>query len=717
MVEFSDPNATFPDLRACNDMTPKEAALYYARAGIFVILLTELAKNPHPFVAEGWTGKSTRDLAIIASWYDRYPNANVGISATPEFIFLDLDTKDADANGLTSFAGLHEHVLGPTALTPSGGVHRIFRRPLNDDRVNRNLSPRKAGFDFMQDRRRQIVVAPSVVAIGNGETRKYRWTQGGEPARMPKAAIDKMYELSGRVKDRENDPTNAPETPVLGEIIPHKFEIDVSDRSHGAFALARDLYQHHGSRSDSDILATVWDVSAFRDAAMDRRHTMDSAVEWIWRYCVWPAEKSKFVDPGWDNYDPRSTTSKALADGRPLAPWEVPNDAAAIAPAFRNIRTLSELVSDYQEPPEFVVPHYFPKGVLTTLYGKDGTGKTLFLQRVCTLLAAGKPVLGRPAGPKVKCLMVLTEDTMPAIIDRQKRIRTDTGVDYHEVRDTLVIPENLMLLDVKLVTFDRDLTAATTPFYDALRSYIEDNSPELVVLDPISDIYADEENRREKVSQFMRGLNSLAMEFKIAVVLLGHPAKAEGSEYSGSGAWSSKSRSRLFMVPVSDAPGANVRLLQAKSSYGTRAQDRLLVWSPHGTLNDMGADDQSDFEEDMRNDLIELILHFVRTGSRNAETFTDTPQSGDRYLPKAMVLREMNSIYDIDQIRSHLAMCFQSGLLVPTVVFDGQDGRPLIRDGSRRPRVGVYFPSIKADLPPREEQTEWKPQPPTKPDW
>ena len=95
MVEFRDPHQDLPDFRRCNDIEPLEAALIYARSGFFVVLIEELGKAPHPLIKRGWTSNSTRDPAVITDWYRKYPNANVGISASPEFVILDLDVKDA----------------------------------------------------------------------------------------------------------------------------------------------------------------------------------------------------------------------------------------------------------------------------------------------------------------------------------------------------------------------------------------------------------------------------------------------------------------------------------------------------------------------------------------------------------------------------------------------------------------------------------------------
>lgn len=699
-MAFELPSIT--DWRQYNDIGTREAAIGYARDGVPVILLKENGKAPHPYVAKGWPSRATVDIPTINDWFDKFPDANIGIVPNERFVFLDLDNKNDGPNGVEEFQGLHEHVMGPSAVTPNTGVHRVFLRP-EDPRLQRNFSPRKCGFDYMESRR-LIVVAPSTITNSLGRQVRYRWTMGGMPGPMPKILREKIVELANRTRQTENDPAQAPETPSLGDIIPNSIKIDVSDRSHGAFAYARSLYIHHGDRSDSDIFATVWSIPEFSAAGTDRRETTESAMEWVWRYCVWPAEKARVNWPERDTmngkpYDPRTSAEIAIEEGRPLAPWEIPNDNGATVNALDDITPLSKLITQFDKPPEFLIPKWIPKGVLTTLFGKDGTGKTMFMQRVCTCLASGKRILTRADGRRVRCMMILSEDTMPAIVDRQKKLCRQIGIDFSSIDGTLHIPANLMEIDVKMTTFDRNMTMQPTAFYKAIQRYVERERPELIVLDPISDIYADEENRREKVSQFMRSMNSLASQYNIAVVLIGHPAKAEGSEYSGSGAWSSKSRSRLFMQKVRDTPGSAIRLMHMKASYGAPADDVILTWQ-NEVLRDMEDFEQQEADEDMMSDMVRLIVNFIEEGYWNRrELFSDSPQSANRYLVRAMVDRGASGIYTADEIRRCLSYCYQSNILAPKVVFDGEEGRPYMRDNARRLVSGIWFPTDRRDIP------------------
>lgn len=419
--------------------------------------------------------------------------------------------------------------------------------------------------------------------------------------------------------------------------------------------------------------------------------------------------------PNWDRFDPRTATAKALSEGRELAPWEAEDDGAGEGdPIFKNIRPVSEQSRTYDTPPEFIIPKYFPKGVLTTLYGMDGLGKSLFVQRVCTLLAAGKPVLGRPAGQQVKCLMVFAEDTMEAILDRQRSINGETGVEFEEIDDHFILPENLMMADVKLVDFDREHKLKATAFLDGLTQYIEAQRPDMVVLDPISDIYADEENARNRVALFMRMLNRIAVEHDICVLLLGHPAKSNDSTFSGSGAWSSKSRSRLFMEAVSET-GTNVWLKQLKASYGPKATDVMLTWTECGTLRDMSTNERQDAEATETSTLNDQIKEVVRKRLQSATPIYTSVQiqSGPTYyitrvmeaeglIPEATgdeIKRKNNGLVDAAVVRM-----LASGE-AELIQFDGEDGRLEIKDSRGRVRSGLWFPGSDKDK--KEIAPDW----------
>jgi RecA-family ATPase len=70
------------------------------------------------------------------------------------------------------------------------------------------------------------------------------------------------------------------------------------------------------------------------------------------------------------------------------------------------------------------------------------------------------------------------------------------------------------------------------PLYGQIKQAALDLGAKLVILDNISHIFGGNENDRADVTQFLNLLNDLARAIGGAVLLIGHTAKAEGSEYS-----------------------------------------------------------------------------------------------------------------------------------------------------------------------------------------
>lgn len=88
-----------------------------------------------------------------------------------------------------------------------------------------------------------------------------------------------------------------------------------------------------------------------------------------------------------------------------------------------------------------------------------------------------------------------------------------------------------------------------TPMLGELREQVADYRAEVVILDNIARLFGGSENDRHAVTTFCALVQGACAP--AAVLLLGHPAKAAGSEYSGSTAWEGAVRARLYL---SDRP-------------------------------------------------------------------------------------------------------------------------------------------------------------------
>jgi hypothetical protein len=150
------------------------AAVRYAELGYRVFPCAPGTKLP--LTAHGFLDATT-DLTQIERWWTQHPSANIGI-ATQRLVVIDVD---GDGNHWPG--GDPEQLLdlaaAPTALTPRGGSHRVFRQPpgkswrCTEGRLAPKVDTRADGG--------YIVVPPSLVE-GN---KAYRWAPGLELDEAP----------------------------------------------------------------------------------------------------------------------------------------------------------------------------------------------------------------------------------------------------------------------------------------------------------------------------------------------------------------------------------------------------------------------------------------------------------------------------------------------------------------------------------------------------
>jgi Bifunctional DNA primase/polymerase, N-terminal len=79
-----------------------------------------------------WRDESTTDLATIAAWWERWPDASIGVDCGKSgLVVVDLDVKD----GIDGIGNWKRHIDGKhvpatySVRTPSGGLHHWFRDP------------------------------------------------------------------------------------------------------------------------------------------------------------------------------------------------------------------------------------------------------------------------------------------------------------------------------------------------------------------------------------------------------------------------------------------------------------------------------------------------------------------------------------------------------------------------------------------------------------
>lgn len=149
----------------------KSAALGYASLGFRVFPIKEASKSP-PLIKK-WPDQATVDVGTIASWWRRWPNANIGIATGEKSGFFVVDV-DARSGGEASLDQLCERSgdFPTTAMQITGGGRHLLFRSIGP--VKNSASTIAPGIDIRGDGG-YIVAAPSVHPSGL----VYKW--GVEP--------------------------------------------------------------------------------------------------------------------------------------------------------------------------------------------------------------------------------------------------------------------------------------------------------------------------------------------------------------------------------------------------------------------------------------------------------------------------------------------------------------------------------------------------------
>lgn len=222
------------------------------------------------------------------------------------------------------------------------------------------------------------------------------------------------------------------------------------------------------------------------------------------------------------------------------------NGSAAPEPAVRR-PALNWEEMEGREPPirEWVIPYWLPAGHVTLLAGKGGIGKTLLAQHIGTAAALGgnyiEPLTAR------RVLMWAGEDDEAELWRRQIAISQHFGSPLSALTERFYL-HSYAGDDITLMA-PAFGSLQTTRMLTELVEQVRDYRAEFVILDNIARLFGGSENDRHAVTTFCALVHGACSP--ATVLLLGHPAKAQGSEFSGSTAWEGAVRARLYL---SDQP-------------------------------------------------------------------------------------------------------------------------------------------------------------------
>jgi len=159
------------------------AALAYAERFRFAVFPCR-PRQKTPLTEHGFKDAS-KDPAQIRKWWERWPDANIGIAtgAISGVVVLDIDPRHGGDDTLETLQAKHGKLLAtPTVLTGGGGLHSYFRHP--GGLVPNSASKIGQGIDLRGDG--GYVIAPqSIHESGN----RYLWEVSSRIDEIPFAEL------------------------------------------------------------------------------------------------------------------------------------------------------------------------------------------------------------------------------------------------------------------------------------------------------------------------------------------------------------------------------------------------------------------------------------------------------------------------------------------------------------------------------------------------
>ena len=256
-------------------------------------------------------------------------------------------------------------------------------------------------------------------------------------------------------------------------------------------------------------------------------------------------------------------------------------------PADDSLPVLVSELTGYPPKRRWVVADWLPEGVVSSLSGDGGVGKTLIAQQLLYAAGVGGKWLGLDV-PKLRGLGVFCEDDLDELHRRHIDIKADLGHTIGNPLDqTWIWPR--VGADNLLVTFDRENRPLMSPFFAQIMRHVMERRIELLILDTVADLFGGNEIIRAQVNYFIKSVAGTFIAqakkegFTLSVLLLSHPSQTgrnTGTGESGSTAWNNAVRARLYLTKPDDGLPEQRIITRKKSNYSSSGDDVKidLIW-------------------------------------------------------------------------------------------------------------------------------------------
>lgn len=305
---------------------------------------------------------------------------------------------------------------------------------------------------------------------------------------------------------------------------------------------------------------------------------------------------------------------------------------------------------------EWVVDQWLPRKAVTSMFGRGGHGKSLLAQQLAICVANAIPFLDSGV-QRGNVLGLFAEDDSDELLRRAAGVCAALGLEPGQGSEQLHLDARAGKFNT-LVSFTPDHMAKPTRLMASLRKQCDVLRPTLVILDNIAQLFAGQENARHEVTAFCNELTAIARQFDCAVLLLGHTAKIDESEYSGSTAWDAAVRSRLLLARQDDG---STLLRKAKANYS--ALDELRLEYRSGAF--VALPSASDAGPEAIDAIKPIIVRALEVLTKRKQAASHIPTARN-YLVRLMVgEKDLAGSIRADMLQAALRAMLDAGEVIP----------------------------------------------------
>jgi hypothetical protein len=321
------------------------------------------------------------------------------------------------------------------------------------------------------------------------------------------------------------------------------------------------------------------------------------------------------------------------------------------------------------------VPDWVAKGTNIALAGRGGTNKSMFLQQLGTMGAAGRPFVSGAHEPFVS-LVIDCEDDHDEMWRREELICEHEGIEMAALHGKLHL-ESWVGCDNALMVKGRDAMLLQTPAFDRLAEQVNDLRCDFVSLNSVAHLLLADHDNRTEVTQFVNACAGLGRVRPLTVCFTLHTSRADGSEFTGSVAWENALRMRWFMgnrLPDQRAEGdepqdRNVRYLaKRKANYAALDYVRFTTQGPLLVPDHAPQEGLSGLMAQLDDQRAEQVCAAgFRTLVGMGLLPSDTPQAAD-FLPKQLLAKGLASGFTKQQLTKAMHRLMTAGTFARAVV-------------------------------------------------